>query len=489
MDARLPFIASILFSASIVSAQDSTAWHFNGNLGVYNDAYSMTADPPGTIRPRRPGSLSRFIGSVNFSKGNFSMPVNWMLSTFQSSPVIPTSDKQSFTDYVRNPANQVSVAPRYRWAQLVLGTQYPVYSELSVGDLPVFGAGLNLQPGKFRFSASYGTTQFAIAEDTNRNIQGFYARKIYSAKIGVGDEAASHIYLITSKIQDDTSSLAVKPNNTNPQTGTLSSLDFRLKLAPKCYVKGEIAGSAFTRDLRSRSFASEDLPVKLPSSIFTIQESSRFDYASVLNLYKEGQLFSFRIGGRYIGDGFVPLGYPFMQTDRMDLTFDPRFNLNQGKIQLSSSIGKRINNLSETRGARATQTLASLYLNWQLSDHWSFGSSFTNFDFRNSVSNDTLRLQMVTLSWNVSPTYTLMTVSNIHVFTADYSRNTFSDFNSISGALNDNNSHNASLSYNLSKISSPLNIMGMYSYFNNHSSFGQLLTHSFYVSADYRFFS
>ncbi len=484
----LLLVASLLFSNVLKSQQDST-WQLNGNLGIYGDFYSMHADTPDAVAPRRPGSMGRFIGNISIDKGNFSMPVTWMFSRGQQSIFYPNSGKESFADFIRNPANRISVSPTYKWAQLVLGTQIPQYSELSVGDLPVFGVGVNLRPGRFRFSASAGTTQIGVEEDTLNRIQGIYSRKMYSAKIGVGDELRSHIYLITSVMQDDTNSLSRKPVYSAPQKGALTSIDYRLNFGERYFIRGEVAASAFTRDLRSKAISSDDLPVKVPNGIFTIQESSRFDYAAAFYFHKTGKIFGFKTGGKYIGDGFVPLGYPFLQTDRADFTFDPYVNLNNNKVRIAGSVGRRVNNLSGIRSATTTQTIGSAFLSWQITERWSFSSSFSNFDFRNSLSNDTLRLQMVTLSWSVSPTYTYTTEKRMHLFSASYAQNAFRDFNTISGALNDNDAHNASISYMLSNLYNPFSITGMYNYFDNFASFGTLVTHSFYIGAGYKFFN
>ncbi len=480
-------IFCVFYSLSqVVVAQDtSTPWKTYGTMGLYGDFYSMVSDSAGAIAPRRPGSMGRTIGNVTFSKNDFSVTTSWLISPIRNSVILPEQGNTGFMDFIRNPSNRICISPAYKWARLILGTQVPVYSELSVGDLPVFGAGIALRPGRFRFSAFTGTTQLAIKEDTTRFIQGIYARNISSAKIGFGDEDSSHIYVIASVMNDDTTSLSTKPLYTMPQRGVLTSLDYRIKLAKQFYIKGEIAGSAFTRDTRSSVVDLVGSPV--PEGIFKTQASSRFDYASVLSFYKEGRFFSLKLSGKYIGDGFVPLGYPFMQTDRLDLTLDPRFNLFKEKVQLSASVGKRINNLSEARGATTSQLLASANLTWQCTERLSISSSFSNFDFRNTVSNDTLKVEMVTLAWSIGPTYMYTTEINMHVFSATYSQNNFRDFNTISGALNDNDSRNAIVSYVLSKLNTPLSLSGMYSYFDNYASFGSLVTNSFNIGASYRF--
>ncbi len=482
-------IALCIFLAQSVIGQESTnKWQFRGNMGIYGDFYSMNSDTVGAIKARRPGSVGRLVVNSTLTYGEFSLPISLMLSVGQKSAILPAIGSQSFIEFIKDPSNRIGIAPKYKWIQVLLGTQVPRYSELSVGDLPQFGVGINLTPGLFRFSCFVGTTQLAIEEDTTKNIQGIYARKMYSAKIGYGKEEASHVYFIATLMKDDTTSLKTKPINTMPQNGLLSSIDYRIKISKQVYMKGEVAASAFTRDSRSELIGDENAIISLPPTIFRLQESSRLNYATVLSIAKDGKIFGIKLKGKYIGDGFVPLGYPFMQDDVMDLTINPRFNLFKDKLQLSFSYGKRFNNLSEARSATTTQTLVSADINLQITKGLSFTSSFSNFDFRNSITSDTLKVQMSTFSLGMSPTYTYMGTKNMHVITVLYSKNIFTDFNTVTGEINDNNSQNVLLTYLLANLSTPLNISTTFSYFDNQSFFGMLTTLSANLSFGYKFF-
>lgn len=477
-----------ILSPSAMGQDNSKKLQFNGNLGFYGDFYSMASDTSDAIKARRPGSVGRMNLNSTLSYGNISVPISLMYTVGQRSAFLPQLNNGNFIDFIRNPSNRIGIAPEYKWLRVLLGTQVPQYSELSVGDLPVFGAGVNLTPGLFRLSVFAGTSQLAIEEDSTKNIQGIYARKMYSGKIGIGKEEASHLYLIATMMEDDTTSLVKRPVGTMPRNGLLTSLDYRINIGKQIYFKGEVAGSAFTRDSRNKLIVSDQMPINLPSSIFKIQESSRFDYAAALTLAKNGKNFGIKITGKYIGDGFVPLGYPFMQTDKLDVTINPRFNLFNDKFQLSGSVGKRINNLSGTRAATTTQTIGSADMNVQLTSGFSVSAAFSNFDFRNSITMDTLRVQMVTMSYSISPTYMYSGKKNLHVITMVGSQNTFTDFNTISGALNDNDSRTALLTYFLSSLNTPFNVSTTLSYFDNISSIGMLTTGSANLSFGYRFF-
>ncbi|MFM9944764.1 MAG: hypothetical protein ACKVQB_05980 [Bacteroidia bacterium] len=463
-----------------------------GDFGLYGDFYNMKSDTVGAVAPRRPDFLGRAVINASLDIKKFSLPITLSLASGQFGvilPNIPNPAGLSFKDFknqFKNPLNRFGIAPKYKWCQVLLGSQIPHYSELSVGDLAVFGAGINLTPGKFRFSIFGGTSQLAVESDSVKKIQGIYARKIYSAKIGLGHEDSSHLYLIGSMMKDDTASIKVNSLNPMAQTGILSSLDFRLNLSKKLYIKGEVAGSVFTRDV-----SSDELPAftpTIPKEIFNPKISSRADYASIVSIGGDWKYFGIKTTGRYYGDGFVPLGYPFMQTDRLEVTIDPRFMLFKNKVQFSGSIGRRVNNLSGIRAATTTQTIGSANLNLQFTESLSLAASYSNFGFRNSITNDTFKMEMVTQSWSVNPSYSYTGKGSIHNFSILYSQNAFTDFNTISGAINNNDAVNGAFSYTVSMLKKPLSVSTMLSYFENHTSFGKLLTQSANASVGYKFF-
>jgi hypothetical protein len=475
----------LFFELCSVNSSAQSPWKLTGDIGLYADFYSMNSSGDSTIKPRRPGLLTRFLINPTFSYKDFSLPFSIMISPQQTNVVTPVGDPKNFMQFLQNPLNNVGIAPKYKWVQLLLGSQTPNYSELTLGNIPVFGAGINLTPGKFRFAFFTGTSQRAIEMDTARKIAGSYKRVFYSAKIGYGVEDSSHIYLIAAKILDDTSSIKSRPIEVMPQSGVVTSVDYRINIGKQFYIKGEIAGSAFTRDLRAKEW---EIIKEIPKIVFITQESSRLDYASNLTIGKNGKIFSIKLVGRYIGDGFVPVGYPFMQTDRLEVTIEPKLNLFKNKLIMSGSIGERVNNLSGGRGSTATQTIGFANVNAQITEQLSIAANFSNYGFRNTVRNDTFRVEMVTMSFGISPSYTITGKKAIHSISISYNQDQFRDYNIISGALNNNDSRTALASYVLSFITMPLSLNLMLSNFENTTGLGKLTMNSVNIGGSYVLF-
>lgn len=476
----------------VMGQQQKKLVTLGGDIGLHGEFYKMESEG-GVVKARRPGTLCRLIINTTLSTKDFSMPITMALPTGQYGDILPYAPAMTgvslanLKQVMRNPLNRVAIAPKYKWAQLILGSQSPNYSELSVGNIAVWGTGINLSPGKFRLSCFSGSSQLAIEENLKNNISGIYSRKIYSIKTGFGHQDSSHIYFIQSMMKDDTSSLQVKPSKAMPQSGFLSSLDFRINLSKQIYIKGEVAASAFTRDMSSDEVPAPSSSFN-PLGIFTKNGSARLDYASVLSIGTDRKNFGIKTVATYYGDGFVPMGYPFLQTDRLEVTVDPRFTLFKSKLQVSGSIGKRANNVSGTKAATTTQSIGSANINARFSDKISIAASFSNFGYRNSVMNDTFRLEMVSWSWSISPSYTYTSSKSLNNFTLMYSQNTFKDFNVLSGALNANEADNIALSYMLSMLKNPFSFSTMLSYFDNNASYGSLLTKSLRLNFGYKFF-
>lgn len=474
---------SVLIIMAPLCTSAKNKFKVTGTMGLYADFYKMNSDS--SIMARRPSELYRLVCSPTISYGQFSLPFVINVSPQNTSLVTPVPDFKNFGQFMRNPLNQIGIAPKYKWVQLLLGSQTSRYSDLSFGDQMVFGAGIRLDPGKFRFEFFGGTSRQAIEEDTLRRIVGAYKRTLYSGKIGFGKEEASHFYLIGGYAIDDINSLRSNPVYTRPANGLMLSLDYKAMLSKKVYIRGEMAGSLFSRDIRSKEI--KDAVVPIPGSIFTSRESTRMDGAAIFAIGKDSKVFGIKATGKYIGDGFVPLGYPFMQTDRLEVTVDPRVSLFKSKLNITGGVGERINNLTNTRGSTATQVIGYANVSAQITEALNLSGNFSNFGFRNTVRNDSFRIEMVTMSYGVSPSYTLNLGSTINLFSFSYSHDQFRDYNIVSGSLNDNDANSGMFTYNLALSNNPFNTTILVSHFDNKLITGLITVNSAGITFGYSF--
>src|SRR5262249_8809661 len=154
--------------------------------------YGLDATPDSFkgVRQRRPWNQVRFNlqPTLNFGT-DWSIPFNVSLPMFPTNFAGPYAGikNQTFKQWLSNPSNNLGIAPKYKWAQLLLGTQYIKYSDLSTGDIGIFGAGFDLRPKGWLIKGFYGTSQQGInyvAPPPLPGVIGAYKRKHYMFQFG-----------------------------------------------------------------------------------------------------------------------------------------------------------------------------------------------------------------------------------------------------------------------------------------------------------------
>lgn len=461
----------------------------SGSLGLSQDFFSYSSNDL-LYKPYRPKSVTRFMGSTSLIYGRFSMPFSLSLSTQDGSTFnSPIPKKFRFKDLLNN-YNQLSLSPKIGSFQALLGTQVPKYSELTTGDLPIFGAGMAWSPRKFRVAMFYGMSQRGVSFDTLTNNPGSYRRMSMTGKLGVGHEDSTHIYFIASKHTDNINSAIVSPEGERPQQNVVGSMDFKVLLFKKFYIQGEGAISALSSDLAASTLESDSFKLNVPkvlTNIFPPRLSSSFGAAGIGAIGYNGENWGFRGVSRIYSSDYKTLNYPFLQSDRFEWLFEPRFKLFKSKFSFAGSIGQRRDNLLNNKIATAYQTLGSANANIQLTSRWSLSGNYANFGMRNTVTNDTFRLQNVSENMSITSNYMFNTLKTTHTISATYTQDKYDDFNIVTGILSDNNSRIYLLTYTLGFQSLPLTLSMVGTHFENRISAGNVSVNMATLIASYPF--
>ncbi len=158
----------------------------SGDAGVYGELYGISG-----IQARRPPSSARLYFRPTVTLFNaFSMSFNFLLSTEGSS--------------ARQNINQLGINPSWGWGNAHLGDFTDMFTPFTFDGIMVRGAGVNLDPGLFRFSAVGGYTQRAVDGGAGA---GSFSRYMYGAKLGVGKQEGSYFDLMFLRTRDVPSSL------------------------------------------------------------------------------------------------------------------------------------------------------------------------------------------------------------------------------------------------------------------------------------------
>ncbi len=424
-----------LFSAlcSHNSLAQGTPIQFQGNLSTDGELYSSSGIPA-----RRSRDAARMIFTPTFTLfDQITLPFEIYISN---------TDKG-----YRQPFNQFGVSPHlWNWMTLHAGYFSSQISDLTFGDARLLGGGIDLTPGEFRFSVLYGRSQAAVAADTVQGIRGEFARKVLTAKIGYGNTNSWFIDLNFLHAIDDSTSLALPKAGlasdsilslylTAPTENVVGSLAFGMSFFDShLRLKAEAAVSGFTNDIRSPRLDG----AKGLGSLFTPRTSSQVDGATSVTMNViPAQDISVGLAGKWIGPGFVTLGYAQMPNDVMEYTISPTFQLFQHTTSLRTSFGLRYNNLRNNHIATTSRDIMSFGLSTQPSRSLGLEVDYANYGMRSATRNDTLRIDNVSQSFTLSPRYSFEGLGGTDVLVVNYSLQNFQDYNVVSGRLSSNRSN------------------------------------------------
>lgn len=443
----------IFFIGGTCVAQNKSPFSISGTAGVSYEYYGLSRKPIGWtgFTPRKPWNQVRFNFSPNMQFGkNFSLPFNFNFAMKPTNYAGPYSNigKQSFSQFITNPMNSFGLNPKYKWAEVQLGTQYLNYSELSTGDIGVFGAGVDLRPGTYIIKFFTGLSQQGVNYYTGPPAtNGAYKRKNWMFSIGKVKEEKYEVAINFVKAKDDSTSASPPPLLIKPQEGLTISLVSKIFFNKGWYVKMEGAQSIYTKNLL--------LPLDTSKASFKpfieAHTSTVKDFAGDAAIGKKGKNLDIGLKLKYIGAGFQTPGYPFMLPDRFDYTLNTRFNAWKNKtggykMNVVASAGQRVNNVSNTT-LKAKQFIGNL--NWftQFDDHFSLNVSFNNFGFQTPSGLNPYGIKNVSNDFGVNPSYTWGNDKVIHLLSLNYNYSKYNERDVITGLVTSNNTHTALLTY------------------------------------------
>lgn len=462
-------------------------FHIRGALTLTGDIYTFQSDSS-IFRPQRPLNLWRliFTPTIQFSE-QIVLPFNIVLSSIETNETTPRTGGSSFMQFLLSPVNNIGLAsfsPQIGWAKFYLGSHVPQYSNLSAGDYQIFGAGVDLRPGKFRFSSSAGIVQRAIEPDSQKGIPGTYSRWIYMTKIGYGVDEGSFMDLNIVRLRDDPASISKRPEYLRAEEGLLISTNFRAPVDEHISFTGEIGTSAFTRDMTASNINEE---YALLSPFIHQRISTRVDYAGEFFVHANYPVWGVKGGVTYISPGYVALGYPYLQSDRLEFLLSPSVRLFENSLNIDASLGHRADNLLETAGTTTTQIIGSVNVFTTPIDELSISMSYSNFGVRNNQSLDTLRIQNVAQSISISPSYSIPTSDINHLISASALFDIYDEYNTITRSTNSNRTQSFSAFYSASFLSIPLSANVSLQHFKNDAAAFGTEINSITLGGSYRF--
>lgn len=511
---RRQFIVCVLLLLVIAAAElrsqedSSSVITISGSTAIESDFYSLSSTPNNAVPTRRPSSLVRLTVSPTVTVGDvLTLPLEFSMTFPETTTLFPIPAATSIGDFIQNPANRFGIAPKFGWAQFKLGTHTPQLSEFSGGDIQLFGAGVDLSPGNFRIIASAGTVGRRVLTDTAAGNKGEFARYAYMGKLAYVD-SLTEIGLNVVRVRDDgasipvvTKSRVIQPDGVDPtildtlierdplmpvpEESFTATLNTRFPIIKGIRVAAEVASSLFTRDMESQIISE---PISAIKPLMTQRLATRADLAGNLALVMEQETWGMSLKSTYVGPGYHTLAYPWMESDKLDITMEPRLTLFDDALRASGTVGWRRNNLSAQEEATTTQLLGSATIDARLGDALSVNGQYANYGIRTPMRNDTFRVETVSQSFSVTPVLVLPTQNLTHVITASVGFDTYTDLNPVSGGDGRSRTRSLSTSYSASLTSIPLSLDFSGSWLVNQVSIGEMEITGLGIDAGYRLF-
>ena len=431
-----------------VDTVHTKAFFVTGGIGITYEGYGLNVKPGGSgiFSPRAPWNQARLNLNPVFNFGDWlSIPVNINISLTPTNFTGPWAGfkqngvKQTFLQWLTNPSNNIGISPHFKWGDILLGTQYIKYSDLSTGDIGLFGAGFAIHPKNYIVKFFTGASQQGI-NYLPPNIDGSYLRNHWMMQIGKEKEGKYLIAFNLSKGQDKISSITSFPTTTMPQEGFVYSILGEGYFKKGWFIKGEGANSIFTRDLNQPTYGGSFRP------FITGKTSTVKDYALNFEVGKRSTNFDIAYATKYIGSGFQTTGYPYMQTDFWDNTINTRFNAWKNKMNVVASTGIRTNNISNV-SVQSQQFIANL--NWftQFNDKFSVNVNYNNLSFTSASGLNPFGIKNVSNDMGITPVYTWSTKKMVNILSLNYSYSKYKERDVLTGLTTPNKTHTALLTY------------------------------------------
>jgi len=399
---RRLLIASLLAVHAVagrpLSAQEPTdggRFGMRGEAGTFVEANGISG-----AERRRPAGTARMYLRPSFTFFNtFTVDVDLMLTT----------EERAFQRSTRQSLNKYSVNPSWGWGRASIGDFTETYSPLTFNGIRVRGAGTEVELGPLALATFGGRTRRAAEGGA---LSGSYSRTMVGGRIELGQTPSRTLALTFVRAWDDEGSLDAPEDTVFPEMDpdtvfvedTLSvGLDNQFAVTPQenlvlgltgslslfgdaLALSGEIAGSAYTRDIRSAPIADEETLDEIPGIarwMFTPRASSNADYGySVEARVRPVAPLTTSVSFENIGPGYVSLGSVGVMSDRRDLSVSTSYRA--GRLQARVDVGRQHDNLIDQKATTTTRDRVSGTVTVRATQAWSLSARMQ----RATLSND-----------------------------------------------------------------------------------------------------
>lgn len=324
-------------------------------------------------------------GNMTFSLYGWSVPLSFTLSNQNVS--------------YQQPFNQYGIRPTYKWITGHIGYSSMSFSPYTLNGHIFKGAGVDLAPGdKFRFSAMYGRLLRAVQPDTlSENAPAPSFRRMgYGFKARYGDSKYfGEVSLFRAK--DDSASIRYIPETEGvlPQENLVVSIGGGITFLQKLLLKGELASSAITRDLRAAQSDKKGFHGSF-GNLFTPRISTAYYKALKGSLSYMGNGFTVGAGYERIDPEYRTLGAYYFNSDLENITVNGATALAGGRINVAANVGTQRDNLDGSKISTMRRWVSSFSVGFVPNERLNISTSYSNFQTYTNIRSQFVNINQLT---------------------------------------------------------------------------------------------
>ena len=292
----------------------------------------------------------------------------------------------------RQPFNQFSLHPKYKWAQAHLGFTSASYSPYTLNGHIFEGAAFDLEPGsKWQLGLMIGRLQRAVqtdSSDVNAEIPA-YERFGYAVMLKYGSQQ-NYIKFIMLKSEDNISSIQNTSDIITPEENLVASLSFSKLFAKRFLIQAEYSGSALTRDSRTEKVQNPTIPNL--GSLYSPRTSS--ELYNAYNATLSYQQNAFNIGFRYehVGPNYRTHGAYFFNNNFYNISLNTNFQLLSNKLSTVISLGLQEDNIDASKVSGTKRLVGSIGMGITASQKCQLNLAYSNYTTFTNINREYLDL-------------------------------------------------------------------------------------------------
>ncbi len=315
--------------------------------------YQDTSVNGGFGAPQRPTHLPQFYGTLSLRhKSGLTLPITLNLNPLiqvQGAINTPMEGPKSVNilEYLSHPTNRIYINPTYKKTKLHAGHFVNVYSNLTAGDIKVFGLGVDHTQGQNLYRFQHGIIQPRVQNVLFNFNNGNYRRTLTAAKFSRNHSKKLQYGASIALARDQENSLEEAPVFRTPQKSAVLSLESKYSFNKTSFAQIEIANSAWSPN---STLGDSSRPFALPQ--FLIPGTSTLS-GTAFSVNGRHKIKEVTVDGliRYKTKDYRTLAYPYMQSDLFEMEFSPRFVAFKKKLQTRATFGYKTSNVSKQAGS------------------------------------------------------------------------------------------------------------------------------------------